>query len=158
RGNGKLTDADRDRLAVALFHHRSEYELGARAGKEVPLAETASDLRQDDWYRVAAGKGVLLLHALRGHLGAEAFDKLMDEFGHDHVGKSVTTAQFQAFVEKATGKGLDTFFEPWLTKTGLPDAGPGRGGPFGVLTFLDEVEETLIVYGTADEANTNREA
>ena len=33
-----------------------------------------------------------------------------------------------------------------------------NGGAFTVLTFDDEPEDTLIVYGTEDEANVNREA
>jgi hypothetical protein len=32
------------------------------------------------------------------------------------------------------------------------------GGVYAVLSFHEELENTLIVYGTADEANTNREA
>jgi hypothetical protein len=156
RGNGKLAAADRDRLALSLFHYRSEYELGSRAHKEAALNETRADLRQDDWFRVAEGKGVLLLHALRGRLGADKFDALMEEFGRDNGGKAATVAAFRAAADKAAGKSLDAFFEEWLDKTGLPDA--PKGGPFGVLTFLSELEETLIVYGTGDEANVNREA
>ena len=33
----------------------------------------------------------------------------------------------------------------------------GNGGPFSVQTFLAEVRQTLIVYGSADEVATNRE-
>ena len=33
-----------------------------------------------------------------------------------------------------------------------------EGGPFGVHTFFDELEQTLIVYGTRDEVPSNREA
>jgi hypothetical protein len=68
---------------------------------------------------------------------------------------------FVAFVKehadpKAAAK-VDDFFELWLTKTGLPGAGVAPG-PFSVLTFYAELEQTLIVYGTQDEANTNKEA
>ena len=37
-------------------------------------------------------------------------------------------------------------------------ASKANGGAFSVMTFYDEEEETLIVYGTSDEANVNREA
>ena len=37
-------------------------------------------------------------------------------------------------------------------------AAKANGGAFTMLTFNDEPEQTLIVYGTADEANVNREA
>jgi hypothetical protein len=165
RSGGRLTRDDRDRLALDLFAYRAEYMLGSRAGAEVPLAKTASDVRQDAWFRVAAGKGVLLLHELRGLMGADAFDKMMDEFGRAHAGKEVSTAEFRNFAAKHTDKGLGAFFNAWLTRTGLPapsgdpDHSPlTRGGPFSVHTFFAEEEQSLIVYGTQDEVNTNREA
>ena len=86
----------------------------------MPLAKMRSTLRNDDWYKVAAGKGVLLLHALRGLVGETQFDRLLDEFGRANAGKTVTVAQFQAHLEKGTDKRWDAFFEPWLNRTGLP--------------------------------------
>ena len=62
---------------------------------------------------------------------------------------------------KRTNKSLEGFFDLWLTKTGLPaekSSDTALSGPFSVLTFYQELEDTLIVYGTLDEANTNREA
>jgi hypothetical protein len=161
RSNGKLTAADKDRLNLALFGARATYFLGARADEEKALAQTKSDVRKDSWYNVASGKGVLLLHELRQMLGADNFDALMDEYGRSNAGKEVTTDDFVAFVKKradpkAAAK-ADAFFELWLTKTGLPGATPAPG-PFSVLTFYAELEQTLIVYGTRDEANTNKEA
>jgi hypothetical protein len=37
-------------------------------------------------------------------------------------------------------------------------AAKSNGGPFAVGTFFNELEQTLIVYGTADELATNKEA
>jgi hypothetical protein len=168
RGNGKLSAEDRDRLAVALHAHRAEYELGRRAGPEVPLVKTHADVRQNDWYRVASGKGVLLLHNLRLEMGTEKFVAMMEDFGKRHGGQQVGTEEFRAFAEKANGGNLDQFFDRWLNDTGLPktsdraksaDTLTGlEGGPFSVGTYLSELEKTLIVYGTQDEAASNREA
>jgi Phospholipase B len=168
RDDGKLSPEDRDRLAVALFQYRTEYELGKRAHPEAPLSKTKADVRQSDWHRVASGKGVLLLHALRRELGAEKFAAMMEDFGKRHAGKRVGTGDFRAFAEKAADRKLDDFFDRWLQETGLPATkGSGKlsegltgleGGPFGVHTFFDELEQTLIVYGTQDEKPTNREA
>ena len=55
-------------MPLELFAYRSDYELGARSGPEEPLCKIRSDLRRDEWYRIASGKGVLLLHALRQHI------------------------------------------------------------------------------------------
>jgi hypothetical protein len=152
------SEDDCDKVALALFPYRAEYELGSRAGGDVALSKIRSDLRRDEWYRIASGKGVLLLHTLREKIGAETFDEVMTRFGKENAGKRVSTADFRAFVEKATSKELGEFFESWLDRTGLPKAVWDRSGPFGVTTFLAELEDTLIVYGTADEARTNREA
>ena len=71
-------------------------------------------------------------------------------------GKAVRTAQFADHVEKAAGKKARDFLQGWLQKPGLPKR--PAGGPFSVLTFYPEVEEALIVQGTADEEEANAEA
>ncbi len=118
--NETLKPDELDDIAVEVFYYRSVYELGRRAGKEVPLARTHANLRDENWYRVASGKGVLLLHSLRGLVGAMDFDRLMDEFGRANAGKEITTAQFQLHMEKGTGKNLRSFFDQWLNRKGLP--------------------------------------
>ncbi|HWG46780.1 MAG TPA: C45 family autoproteolytic acyltransferase/hydrolase [Gemmataceae bacterium] len=227
-----LTKEDREQLALTLFAYRANYELGSRARTELPLALTHADLRNNDWYRVAAGKGVWLLHSLRGQMGSEAFDAMMEAFGREHAGKAVRAAQFQAHVEKWIGNQRADLFDAWLNRTGLPrfevavtgttstpkghevsievrrdKAGPqtavdvtvetnkgevtrtvridgtmarlvvetseaplrvvldkygqtakSNGGPFSVLTYQAELEQTLIVYGTTGERATNHEA
>jgi hypothetical protein len=155
---GKLTERDRDKMALALFACRTDFELGARAGSDVPLAKIRSDVRRDEWYRIASGKGVLLLNELRQQVGPDAFDDMMNRFGKEYAGKTVTTDMFCEFVRTASGKKLDEFFDAWLQRPGLPDAVRNRSGPFAVTTFYAELEQTLIVYGTADELATNREA
>jgi hypothetical protein len=161
RPGGGSPASDRDSLLVALFAYRSDYEFGCRTGTETPLSKTQSDVRTDSWHRVASGKGVLLLNELRSEIGAETFDKMMDNFGRDNAGKAVTAAQFKAFAEKAAGKKFDDFFDTWLNKTGLPSTKTEIGSAksiFSVQSFSNEEEDTLIVYGTLDEQNTNREA
>jgi hypothetical protein len=164
---GHLSGAEKDLLTVSLFAYRSDYELGARARPEVPLARTESRLRDADWYRVAEGKGVLLLHDLRRRLGTERFVALMEEFGKGHAGRPAVTAEFRAAVEKAAPGKLNGFFDEWLNRTGLPAPAPEAehdafttpaGGPFSVLTFFSELEQTLILYGTDDEEPANRQA
>jgi len=152
---------DKDSLLVSLFAYRSDYELGCRAGTETPLAKTVAEIRTDSWNRIASGKGVLLLHELRSEMGGDVFDKMMEDFGRTSAGKAVTTAQFKEAAEKAAGKKLDDFFDTWLNKTGLPATKTEIGSAksvFSVQSFQNEEEDTLIVYGTADEENTNREA
>ncbi len=160
-----LSRAEKDLLTVELFGHRALYELGARAHPEAPLARTESRLRDSDWYKVASGKGVLLLHALRRRMGDESFLKLMDSFGREHAGRAVSAEEFRAAAEKAAPQPMEGFFDEWLNRTGLPSANGDetvgadafRCGPFSVQTFFAELEHTLIVYGTKGEKPTNRE-
>jgi hypothetical protein len=115
-----LAEEDRDRLAVALYGYRSSYLAAARAAADVPLAKTRSNLVRDEWYRIAAGKGVYVLQELRNELGDELFEKAMDSFGRENAGRKVAAAQFQAHVEKVSGKRLGRFFDYWLGETTLP--------------------------------------
>jgi hypothetical protein len=162
---GTLPRGARDYLDVELFAHRSAFERASRARPEGPLSRTRTRLRDSDWYHVAAGKGVLLLHALRHQLGDDTFLALMETFGRENGGKATSTAQFRAAAEKAGNGKLRGFFDTWLNDTGLPSPQRGvegqaalRCGPFAVTTPEVDLEEMLIVYGTEAERPTNREA
>jgi hypothetical protein len=150
---GKLTAANRDDLAVDLFAWQSAYGAAVRRRPDVPLTEIKAELTNDDWYKLAVGKGVLVLHQLRAYLGDPLFEDTMDSFGRANAGKKVSTAQFQTFIEKKTGKHLHEFVKS------LRPSPLSAGAPvFSIFSFHAEQESTLIVHGTADEAPTNREA
>ena len=155
----ELPVAARDRLDVSLVGYRALFSQGAAAGQDVPLGKVRSDLRQSHWHSVALGKGTLLLHELRRLVGDDRFVTLMDDLGRTHAGKEVTTAQFRAHVEKAVGREkVASFFDRWLSLPGLPPQVRTASGEHTVLSFYPEIEDTLIVTGTADEAAANREA
>src|SRR5207253_745023 len=97
---GELTADDRDELAVDLYAYRSGYLAAALASVDRPLASTKADWTRNEWYNVAAGKGVLLLHELRRLVGDPLFEETMDAFGRQYAGKPVSAAQFQAEVQK----------------------------------------------------------
>ena len=61
----------RDLVDLALFQHESAWLTAVRRiGHDIPLPETHPDPANGDWYRIAAGKGVMLLAALRTQIGA----------------------------------------------------------------------------------------
>lgn len=156
---GKLTQEDREKIRLTLFTHLAGYTLASRAQPERALADTRFDQRTDEWHLVAMGKGVLLLDALRNRMNSKAFEEMMDEFGRKHAGKLATTAEFVALAEKKAGKKLDEFFRVWLKEKGMPTKEHGgKSTSFSVLSFLHDLEQTLIIYGTADETSTNKEA
>jgi hypothetical protein len=148
-----LSQEDKDRLAVQLFQYQSEFLTGARSAKDVPLAKIESDVARDEWYRMAEGKGVLLLHQLCKLVGHDAFVKAMESFGRQNAGKDVTAAHFQAHVEKSSGKKLSDFFDYWLNQPGLPGVQIGNGKEPKVAVSANgqgyQVETTLHVSPSA---------
>jgi len=157
KGRG-LRKAEKDALTVAMFAPNAHYgEAIARLRKDVPLAETRSELAGDDWYQIAANKGVLLLAALRGKVGDESFLKLMDRFGRAHAGKPASAETFRAEAEEVSGRDLKPFFDKWLHRTGLPDTTSNRGF-WSIDSFQAEPDRAVIVYGTVKESDAQREA
>src|SRR5262249_14799662 len=129
--DGDIPQAARERLGLGLNSYRSEYLAAVRASSDVPLAKTHAEFDQDNWYRVAAGKGVCLLHTLRPLFGEKAFEEMMDEFGRTHAGKEVAAEEFQKQVELCAGKSgvklpAQAFFDQWLKQPGLPKLELGK--------------------------------
>jgi hypothetical protein len=226
--NKCLCTADYDSVADSLFAARARYFAGARKAKEVALAAVKWDPASDAWYKVASGKGVLILAELRRLMGDTAFARMMDEFGRNHAGQQATSAEFAAHAAKAAARDLGPFFKYWLSETGLPriellsasassntvhgvigaQGGPlpsnlevtveygdddeltqvgvvdaeghfeiptsrparrlvvdkyarmarGNGSEADLSSFADDIDHTLIVYGTADDTAANHEA
>jgi hypothetical protein len=111
---------DYDKVASSLFAARARYFAGVRAGGDVPLRDIRQDTASDAWFKIASGKGVLVLAELRRELGDEKFIQFMDDFGLAHAATAATTAEFAAAASKAAGHDLGKFFTYWTTSTGLP--------------------------------------
>ncbi|HEV3136398.1 MAG TPA: C45 family autoproteolytic acyltransferase/hydrolase, partial [Pirellulales bacterium] len=148
---GKPLDRDaQDRLAVARFAPESRWLAAARRlGHDLPLAEVRQEWTASEWYAIAAGKGVMLLATLRSHLGAQAFDKALDDFGLAHSTEPVSTSQFQQHLEKAAGHSLDSLFAPWLTGQGSVEHADENF--WSIDSFEAEPQHALIVYGTLED-------
>jgi hypothetical protein len=116
---GEAAQASKDILEAAVGYIRKVYQ-SVRPKLDVSLAEIKFSTTGDNWHRFASSKGVLLLHDLRNQVGADTFDKAMDDFGMQHGGKRVTSKQFQTHFETATGRNLEVFFEAWLKGKELP--------------------------------------
>ncbi|MES2206090.1 MAG: hypothetical protein V4525_04745 [Pseudomonadota bacterium] len=229
---GVLKASHLEELGVEISFYRSMYAQGARSGQDYALSHIKSSFRDDQWFNVATGKGVLFLHTLRGIVGAETFDTAMEAFGKTNAGKAVSSQAFETFLQSKTKKNLAPLFAWWLKEKGLPKLslastqtarhGQGwqttitlntaaqstalnipvtvemaegevtqeqivdathqvikidtknrpervivdkygltarnNGSPFTILTFDNELENTLIVYGTLDEKAGNLEA
>src|SRR5262249_30401031 len=94
------------------------------------------------------------LAALRAGIGAETFDRLMDEFGQVHAGREVTTDEFVIHFHKGAGKPADEILLAWLDRNSAPDI----GNIWSIYSFEVEPEQALIIYGTLGDRAAQREA
>jgi hypothetical protein len=134
---------------------RANYSFAAAAAGESPLRITKPDLRSREWVAMAANKGALLLDALRARMGDDKFFELMRSFYRDHIGKPVSTADFQQAAERSSGHPLGEFFGEWLDRAGLPGGLSNARIPDSI---GDRLASAMIVYGTVREAGSNRYA
>ena len=149
-----------------MFAPASRYltAVARRGGHDLALSEIHSDLRSDEWYDIASGKGVLVLAELRAIMGDKPFDKFMDEFGRAHAGRPVSSAAFFEAAEKAHGKPLGDLKAAWLNGDALSKlsadarARKASGRFWSVDSFERQLDKTVIVYGTIAEADSQREA
>jgi len=154
---GKLSRTAQDLVDRALFAHESRWQTAARRnGGDTPLLETRADPARREWYDIAMGKGVVLLAALRGHLGAKECDKLFDEFGTAHAGEQVSTDQFLEHCERGAGKPVAELVRSWLG--GDTRSEPSEKNIWTIESFEAEPERALIVYGTLRDRAAQREA
>ena len=65
-------------------------------------------------------RGAMTLQALREKIGDPAFFTLMRDWVQQHRYGNVTTSQFVAAAEQASGMELDPFFQVWLYEVGKP--------------------------------------
>ena len=112
-----------------------------RSGRDTPLDEVRFDWTSNEWYHIAAGKGLMLLASLRTQVGPETFDKLMDEFGQKHGGQEVSSAEFRAELEKSLGQSLSSFFDPWLKTSALSERTVDNF--WSIFSFETEPERTV---------------
>ncbi len=147
----------KDRLALAQFAPQSRWLAAARRlGRDLPLAEIRQQWETSEWYAIAAGKGVMLLSALRADLGGESFDKALDDFGRSHAGQGVSTRAFQDHLEKVAGHSLASLFDPWLS--GKVSSESTSENFWSIDSFEIEPQLALIVYGTLRDRDAQREA
>jgi aminopeptidase N len=97
--------------------NRQHYEKVRDAGKDRSLVFP-------DWSHPTAAdrtlvydKGAYVLHLLREEMGERAFWAGIRRYTRLYFGKSVTTQEFQAAMEQASGKDLKDFFSKWVYLT-----------------------------------------
>lgn len=136
--------------------HRAAFRAAAFKA-DLPLRRIGSTASSQNWFELAANKGVLLLDSLRRDLGDEKFFRLMKQFFEENTTRNVDSAQFERAVEKVAGKPMKAFFTAWLDNTGIPN--DSNGGAVYVSSLLySRLSSALLVYGTVRDAGANRHA
>lgn len=97
-------------MAVA----RKAWDAAKTAGEDEPLSwqGTYSSLRAKR--RIAYGKSMVFLDALRTKLGDELFWKGVRRYTQDNEGRSVTAMDLERAFEAASGRDLSASFKTWV--------------------------------------------
>jgi aminopeptidase N len=127
-------------FAVELFHNGEIYFEEDRDHYRRSIVTKVYKQPSDLFDRHLYEKGSLVLHMLRGLLGARDFWKAIGVYVRDNKGRTVETRQLLDAIEKATGKNLSRFFDQWVYGAGpsgvqgsllveFPKKGSGGSGP-----------------------------
>jgi aminopeptidase N len=66
-------------------------------------------------------KAALFLHALRNYVGDEVWFKGIKEYYREFAHANATTTDFKNVMSRLSGQDLDSLFQKWLYKPGLPE-------------------------------------
>jgi aminopeptidase N len=83
-------------------------------------------------------KGGLVLHALRQHLGDDAFWRGLRAYVAQHRGRPVETRDLLRAMEDATGRSLEEFFDQWVLRPGMPSLALTSAWADGLLALTVE--------------------
>ena len=93
---------------------RARYEKVRDDGHGRPLVFPDWDRPTADDRTLVYHKGAYVLHLLRELLGERAFWDGLRYYTRTYFGRSVTTADFQAAMERSSGRNLADFFDRWV--------------------------------------------
>jgi len=151
-----LRTSESDLLDLALFQHLSGWRGAVRRlGNEVPVRSTQAETARGDWYDIAKGQGVWLLHRLRQKVGLPELRRVLDEFGTRHAGQEVSSQTFVSHLRAHLGDETARWFESQLSR---PDPFDEEGNCWNIFSFEEQPERSLIVYGTRRDQAAQQEA
>lgn len=126
-----------DRFRDAVERTANEY-MQSPAARTRPLVYNVYRRPFDLFFDgVIYPKGAMVLHMLRHVVGDDAFWKGLNIYAHKHQFESVTTDDFRAAMEEASGQKLDWFFDEWTRGVGHPE--------LAVTSSWDEGAKTLTL-------------
>ena len=91
-------------------------------GQDIPLRDFTSR-RHSASQTIGYHKAAFLFLMLRDKIGTAAFDAGLKAFWKEQQFKTASWADLQQVFEKSSGKNLNDFFQPWLSRRGAPTLG-----------------------------------
>jgi aminopeptidase N len=108
---------------IGLWDLEGQAEANLRQ-RQSPTEPTGAPTREHLFGYERYDGGAVVVHALRGQLGDDAFFELLRRWVADNDGTSRTSADFIALAEKIGRQELDEFFAAWLYADALPPEYP----------------------------------
>jgi hypothetical protein len=90
------------------------WDAAKKAGMDEPLSWQGSYPSLRDKRRIAYGKSMVFLDALRSELGEDAFWRGVRRYTQANAGRSVTARDLQKAFEAASGRDLSPVFKSWV--------------------------------------------
>ena len=119
-----------------------KYRDYVRTGRDFPLADFRERYSAAT-EAVGYGKALMGYHALRLHVGDDAFRATFARFYREFKGRRATFRDIQRVAESVSGKPLGWLFDALITRAGAPvlevKAGPGSVRPAGAGFAVDGV-------------------
>jgi aminopeptidase N len=114
--------AEHDKGTAALEQRMRDMAVTALTVDDVPLIQ-ASRLEDysPEYWALSASKGAVVMQMLRSTMGDEKYFAAIKAFLSQNAWKPVTTADFRAACEAATGEELRYFFIQWIESNGAPE-------------------------------------
>jgi hypothetical protein len=125
-----------------------KYRDYVRTGRDFPLAEFR-ERSSAATEAVGYGKALMGYHALRRHIGDDAFRATFARFYREFKGKRASFRDIQHAAEAASGKSLGWLFDPLVTRAGAPVV-EVKAGPAGVR----QSESRFAVDGVLRQSQT----
>lgn len=104
----------REEYLREIESNRKNYERVRDAGKDRSLVFPDWSHPTADDRTLVYDKGAYVIHLLREEMGERAFWSALRSYTRAYFGRSVTTADFQEAMERASGRNLSQFFNKWV--------------------------------------------
>jgi len=113
-------DEGRDAFVKGLQSARTTIENYYASGKNFAIVAARSPEKEEVTSAITYQKGAWVLHMLREKIGDAAFQKGIRSYYKKYFNANATTDQFRLEMERASGISLQSFFNQWLLRSGIP--------------------------------------